>query len=282
MIPQDDPMTQSRPSFERIEQAPAFLPHCNDPHIVKMGLAPLLGSWVDTTKSDVWRVHKARVREQLGTRVYAVLDEGVAAAGEFAGLVLDLAGRKSGASDAEALWRASLEVADDLVVMQSDDQGKYRLVAASLCSPTGWRLEEKLGATMAEVHGPIPRLNDEIGDQIDRFFTRLPTDRFTQRFNWSLMPHPYLMSRDEWQVDSASDQLWYRAERQSLRRLPRSGAIAFTIRVHICDLTALLPIKGALESLWSAVETAPDDLRRYKGLDILSPVIANWRRKNRV
>jgi hypothetical protein len=187
-----------------------------------------------------------------------------------------------GASDAEALWRASLEVADDLVVMQSDDQGEYRLVAASLCSPSDWRLEEKLGATMAEVHGPIPRLNDEIGDQIDRFFTRLPTDRFTQRFNWSLMPHPDLMSRDELQVDSASDQLWYRAERQSLRRLPSSGAIAFTIRVHICHLTALLPIEGALESLWSAVETAPDDLRRYKGLDILSPVIANWRRKNRV
>ena len=179
------------------------------------------------------------------------------------------------------MWQASLEVADDLVVMQSHDHGKYRLVAASLCSPSDWRLEEKLGATMAEVHGPIPRLNDEIGDQIDRFFTRLPTDRFTQRFNWSLMPHPDLMSRDEWQVNPASDQLWYRAERQSLRRLPTSGAIAFTIRVHICDLTALLPIEGALESLWSAVETAPDDLRRYKGLDILSPVIANWRQKNR-
>ena len=73
----------------------------------------------------------------------------------------------------------------------------------SLCSPSDWRLEEKLGATMAEVHGPIPRLNDEIGDQIDRFFTRLPTDRFTQRFNWSLMPHPDLMSRDEWQVNPA-------------------------------------------------------------------------------
>jgi len=286
MIPQDDPMTQSRPSFERIEQAPAFLPHCNDPRIVSMGLAPMLGSWVDTTPSDAWRAHKASVREQLGRRVYAVLDEGVAAADEFAGLVFDLAGErsrleKSELADTEALWRASLEVADDLVVMQSDDHGKYRLVAASLCSPSDWRLEEKLGATMAEVHGPIPRLNDEIGDQIDRFFTRLPTDRFTQRFNWSLMPHPDLMSRDEWQVNPDSDQLWYRAERQSLRRLPKSGAIAFTIRVHICDLTALLPIEGALESLWSAVETAPNDLRRYKGLDILSPVIANWRLKNR-
>ena len=287
MIPQDDPMTQSRPSFERIEQAPAFLPHCNDPRIVAMGLAPMQGSWVDITSSDAWRAHKTSVREQLGKRVYAVRDEGIAAAEEFAGLVFDVVGEqsrleKSELSDAEALWCASLQVADDLVVMQPDDQGKYRLVAASVCSPSDWRLEEKLGATMAEVHGPIPRLNDEIGDQIDRFFTRLPTDRLIQRFNWSLMPHPDLMSRDEWQVDPASDRLWYRAERQSLRRLPRSGAIAFTIRVHICELTALLPIEGALESLWSAVEATPDDLRHYKGLDMLAPVIASWRRKNRV
>ena len=175
MIPQDDPMTQSRPSFERIEQAPAFLPHCNDPHIVAMGLAPMQDSWVDTTPSDAWRAHKSSVREQMGSRVYAVLDEGVAAAEEFPRLIFDIAGeesslQKSGASDAEVLWRASLEVADDLVVIQSDDQGEYRLVSASLCSPSEWRLEEKLGATMAEVHGPIPRLSNEIGDQIDRFF----------------------------------------------------------------------------------------------------------------
>ncbi len=48
-------------------------------------------------------------------------------------------------SDTEALRRASLEVADDLLVMLSDDRGKYRLVAAPLCSPSDWRLEEKLG-----------------------------------------------------------------------------------------------------------------------------------------
>lgn len=76
MIPQDDPMTQSRPSFARIEQALAFLPHCNDSRIVAMGLAPMQGSWVDKTSSDVWRAHKTSVRNQLGRRVYAVLDEG--------------------------------------------------------------------------------------------------------------------------------------------------------------------------------------------------------------
>ena len=70
--------------------------------------------------------------------------------------------------------------------------------------------------------------------------------------------------------------------RQSLRRLPRSGAIAFAIGVHIFDLSALLSVEWALESLRSAVETANNDLHHYKDLDILSPVIANWRRKNRV
>ena len=128
MIPQDDAMTQSRPSFERIEQTPAFLPHCNDPRIVAMGLAPMSGPWVDTMPSIGWRAHKVSVREQLGRRVYAVLDEGVNAAAEFAGLVFDLAGvetslQKSELLDAEALWRASLVVADDLVVMQPDAQG---------------------------------------------------------------------------------------------------------------------------------------------------------------
>jgi len=38
-----------------------------------------------------------------------------------------------------------------------------------------------------------------------------------------------LMSRDEWQVAPVFDQHWYRAERQSRRRLPASGSIAVTI-----------------------------------------------------
>jgi hypothetical protein len=135
---------------------------------------------------------------------------------------------------------------------------------------------------MVQVHGPIPRLNSEIGAQIDRFFTRLPSDRAVQRFNWSVTPHPHFLSRDHWDVSDESSELWYRAERQSLRRLPQSGAIAFTIRVHLCSLEALAPIEGALESLWRAIDDAPRDLQKYKGLDVLAPVIARWRAKNQL
>ena len=247
---------------------------------MSMGLSAMQGPWVDRVSTSGWSDYKRQVRKEYGDRVYAVLPQGMDAACELADAVTAYLGIDSSASGDDALWHASLEVADDLVIMQSDAQGVYRLMAASLCSPSDWRLEDKLGKTMAEVHGPIPRLNAVMGPQIDRFFSRLPLDRFVQRFNWSLMPHPQYLSRDEWTLTASSDALWYRAERQSLRRLPVTGAIAFTIRVHVCPLFALKQCDGALESLWAAVDAAPDDLRHYKGLDILEPVIAKWRREN--
>ena len=240
------------------------------------------GNWVDVDQSGEWGAHKLRLREQLGDRVYNVRPEAKEAAAEFADLIRREANVNVAPKDDEALWQASLGVADDLVVMLPDDHGRYRLAAASLCSPTDWLLEEKLGLTMEEVHGPIPRLNNEIGEQIDRFFARLPSKRSVQRFNWSIMPHPNYLSREHWDIASEADDLWYRAERQSLCRLPKTGAIAFTIRVHICALESLAGVDGALESLWQAVADAPEDVQRYKGLDMLAPVIRRWRLKNRL
>ena len=282
MIPQDATATHPRPDFARVEPSPRFLPHCTEPRIVSLGLAPMQGTWVDVDPTAEWRRHKLRLREQLGDRVFSVRPEARDAAAEFAELVRHETKSDEVVEGDEALWQASLGVADDLVVMLPGDDGRYRLAAASLCSPSDWLLEEKLGLTMEEVHRPIPRLNNEIGEQIDRFFVRLPADRSVQRFNWSIMPHPHYLSREHWEVAAEANELWYRAERQSLRRLPETGAIAFTIRVHICALGSLAALDGALESLWQAVADAPEDLQRYKGLDILAPVIARWRSKNQL
>ena len=282
MIPQDDTATHPRPDFARVEPAPRFLPHCTEPRIVSLGLAPMQGNWLDVDQSGEWHAHKLRLREQLGDRVYCVRPEAQQAALELAELVSHETRSDGLPAGGEALWQASLGVADDLVVMLPDDYGRYRLAGASLCSPSDWLLEEKLGLTMEEVHSPIPRLNAEIGEQIDRFFVRLPTDRSVQRFNWSIMPHPNYLSREHWEIAAESGELWYRSERQSLRRLPETGAIAFTIRVHVCRLESLAGVDGALESLWQAVAEAPKDLQRYKGLDILAPVIARWRSRNQL
>ena len=42
MIPQDDLFPQKRPSFARVEASPLFLPHCEDPRIVSMGLSAMV------------------------------------------------------------------------------------------------------------------------------------------------------------------------------------------------------------------------------------------------
>ena len=47
MIPQDDLFPHKRPSFARVEASPIFLPHCEDPRIVSMGLSAMEGPWVD-------------------------------------------------------------------------------------------------------------------------------------------------------------------------------------------------------------------------------------------
>jgi hypothetical protein len=47
-------------------------------------------------------------------------------------------------------------------------------------------------------------------------------------------------------------------------------------------LASLKAHGDALDLLWEAIEAAPEDLRHYKGLDVLAPVIANWRDKNRL
>ncbi|MDB2586330.1 hypothetical protein N9X85_06745 [Luminiphilus sp.] len=96
-----------------------------------MGLSVMEGPWVDRVSTSGWRDYKRQMRQQYGDRVYAVLPNGMDAACELADAVTTYLGRGCSVSDKDALWRASLEVADDLVVMQSDAQGIYRLMAAS-------------------------------------------------------------------------------------------------------------------------------------------------------
>jgi hypothetical protein len=72
------------------------------------------------------------------------------------------------------------------------------------------------------------------------------------------------------------EDLHVRAERQTLRRLPRTKAIVFMIRTYMTPLTDLLDEKESLESLRSAVKGWPEDFGRYKGRDVWGAVFEDW------
>ncbi|EPQ59518.1 hypothetical protein GLOTRDRAFT_136372 [Gloeophyllum trabeum ATCC 11539] len=68
-----------------------------------------------------------------------------------------------------------------------------------------------------------------------------------------------------------------RTERQTLRRLPRSGAIAFTIRTYLFSVEDLAKEKGVPGRMASAIRSWPEDVAKYKGRrlyqDILLPYL---------
>lgn len=253
------------------------------PNVIAMGMRPMGATWLEPGDDpSAMAAHKIECRAALGDAVYALTPEGRAPAVELAHKVfaaLNLDHQTLAAYDpTEALWHASLKVYEDLVVM-APVAGEYRLVAASLCSPSHWRLPEKIGRPMARIHDPIPTIHDTLTPRIDRIFERLAEHTPVERYNWSLQEDDALFC---WPANhegalAADTPLFYRVERQTLTRLPHSGALAFTIRVHMHPLECLAAIPNALSTLFEAIVANPAAVQRYKNFHVLEPALAKYR-----
>ncbi|TGD73902.1 DUF3445 domain-containing protein [Mangrovimicrobium sediminis] len=283
---------------ELLSTALRYLPHQPNAEVLRMGLSPLVRThWIETDAGigDYHR-HKLAQRTRLGDAVYRATPESLPAQRELAQLLRDYlcsvqarhyrldgdtlhctpGGFSTPADGDELLWLSSLWIADDLVIMQPQDDA-YVLTAASLCSPSHWRLAEKFGKPMHEIHDPIPGFHQRLTPSIDRFFARLDPAQAYERFNWSLQVGDELLQFPDEHVRVDEDaELFYRVERQSLTRLPESGAIVFTIRVYLHPLEDLLPLEGALRTLLRAVEQTPPALANYKGFDRLAPALQRY------
>ena len=259
------------------------MPHLRHPEVLNIGMGPMQGAWLEPAcDPEAHRQHKRERRAALGEAVYALVPEWIDAACELAQAILrEVNGDETALSQAprsEWLWLASLQVHEDLVVMAPDGDS-YTLAAASLCSPSHWRLPEKIGRPMARVHDPIPGIHERLTPRIDRIFHNLRVDTPVQRFNWSIQRDSALFAWPEDHTESIdpSTSLFYRVERQTLTRLPASGALAFTIRVHMDPLESLLAHPGAMTALFSAIDATPEALKQYKTFDWLAPALDKYR-----
>lgn len=151
------------------------------------------------------------------------------------------------------LLTAARLVQEDLVVMRKGEDG-WRLAVACVCFPSSWTLAEKFSRPLQHIHRPVPGFgagtrNAEI---VTRIFDNLKSGMPVERWNWSLsasndLHHPYSeFARAERTAAgrgkfSGTDPAaaFIRVERQTLSRLPRSGDILFTIRIHLDPLAVL-------------------------------------------
>lgn len=283
------------------DSAPRYLPHRAQTEVLAMGLTPLAATdWVEVDSSlGRFHAHKRRLGTARRNDVYRWLPESLPAQAELAEQLLghlltthgDYYERRGDTIDclagafsvswppavaADTLWRLSLLVAEDLILM-APGPGGYRMVAASLCSPSHWRLAEKIGRPLRAIHDPIPGVHDSLSSRIDRFFDHLRPERPVQRFNWSLQTDPELFHPGRSTCPPPGTPLYYRVERQTLVRLPRTGVVAFTIRVFLHPLECLRACPGALGALLAAVDATPPALAAYKGFDTMDAALAPYR-----
>lgn len=160
----------------------------------------------------------------------------------------------------------------DLLLMKAPSMAAQpELLAGAVCFPSSWALEEKMGKGLDVIHGPVPTLNEQFANPVQQFLSRMKPGISWERINWGLSRSPELNQhpgRGLPRLDATVtlDEVWFRAEYQSLVSLPKSGGVMFGIRLVIEPLTALLSDVEFVEGLRKAARTMPEPIARYKGL----------------
>ncbi|KAF2878148.1 hypothetical protein BDV95DRAFT_480568 [Massariosphaeria phaeospora] len=184
-------------------------------------------------------------------------------------------------------------VQDDLAIMFERPDGQYYLLAGSILLAGFWRLADKFGMPLSEIHtsGDVPQFREKLEKGMMNFFRRVQPDKAVLRNNYFIQVDDDLAwSRSIGSEDAGEEGIgwysaekdivvekhWFRSERQSLRRLPRSGGVVFTIRTYFHRITDVCEEPYVPGRLASAVRSWGDDVSRYKGKERYGDVLLEY------
>jgi hypothetical protein len=261
-----------------------YVPVDGRPYRLAMGLRPLdLAKWFEFgSDADDQLAQKAALVATQRREVVAILEEGRVAAAELASTVaLNLATfhpSRTMSNDIDPLVAASLSVPDDLCVM-AWSHGEWRLVAACVCFPSRWSLAEKVGASLDDIHAPVPHFDDQLSSPTSKFFDRLDAAKPVWRLNWTLLDDPALFQPGGSRRPPHEEPgAWrFRVERQSLVRLASTGAVAFTIRTYVARASEVAASEPEFVSgVATVLRSAPADTLTYKGWSGLADRWNEW------
>ncbi len=147
------------------------------------------------------------------------------------------------------LLNAALAAHEDMCLLtQRKGEDVYRLIGAAVAWPSDWHPKDKIGLPLRALHAPIVGYEEQLATGVDRFMTTLKPGVIYGRCNWFIAAtgeHRWIETRTPQEAfahitpDNAGEALFVRSERQTLRRLPETGAILFTIGIYVEPLDAL-------------------------------------------
>lgn len=174
-------------------------------------------------------------------------------------------GRTTNFADLHPIDAAGRIVEEDLCILTRSRQGAWVLTSASVCFTARWTLRDKLGEDLQSIHGPVPGYQARLGAAVEKIFERLEPGKPLLRWNWGVLdtdelhlPAPTAQDRER-----RGPLAFVRTERQTVRRLPHSGAVVFTILSRVTALTDVPEARRAqLDLIIAAADPA---IAAYKG-----------------
>jgi len=166
-------------------------------------------------------------------------------------------------------------IQEDLCLMTRRG-GEWVLGAASVCFPSRWSLADKIGRSLSAIHEPVPGYEDALGRATESFFDRLRPEGPMWRLNWTLLGDPSL-HQPRAGGGQLQDRVWFRVERQTLRRLSATEALAFTIRTYVTPLGEVVDARpDVAAALLVALSDLPEAVTTYKGWREVVPRVRAW------
>jgi dimethylamine monooxygenase subunit A len=229
------------------------------------GIAPMEpADWIIVDNAHAAQMaERARQLENRRDRVLAMDESARPAADELLQAVLDvLANRPDHRVTQESVLRpdgvsvrverhdpmATLGhlVQQDLCLMEKRDD-EHVLTAAVLCFPASWTLDEKFMRPLTGIHVPVHEYDDTMARRVQRLFDGVQVGRPIWRFNalWYADPalHQPRRENDRRPERSATEARYLRTERQSILRLPQTGAVVFGIHTSVLE-------QATVRALW--------------------------------
>lgn len=158
---------------------------------------------------------------------------------------------------------------DFLLLLPSGND--FRLVGGCVCFPSAWAPEEKFGRPLEWIHAVVPGLKEDLGRKIQSFLDALKPGVDWERVNWGIAATDQLNLHPERGLPRMGSQpspatSWFRLERQAFRRLPRSNAVLFLLRIEVIPLTEACREPGFAPRLRELLGTMSAEVAQYKGL----------------
>lgn len=126
---------------------------------------------------------------------------------------------------------------EDLCLMQKPEGAdEHILSAALLCFPASWSLRQKYLRPLIGIHQPVEEYDATMARRVQRLFDGVQAGRPLWRFNalWYLDAELHQpRTEEDRRPQTGPEGQFLRSERQTLWRLPISGAVVFGIHTYV-------------------------------------------------